>query len=72
MTPEPKQLLRYGGEGGGGEKDGYWGVMSGKQWGGDGGGMLLHYCAGAAAHQGAPYQSNHVPAIENPVFIDDN
>lgn len=62
MIPESKQLLT--GEGGGGERDGNWGVMRGEQWGGDGDGMQLHYYDGAAAHQGAPYQPHQVSVTD--------
>jgi hypothetical protein len=72
MIPESKQLLRDGGEGGGGERDGNWGVMRGEQWGGDGGGMQLCYCDGAAAHHAAPYQPHQVSGTDAPMFIDDN
>lgn len=69
MKPESKQPLTDEGEGGGGERDENWGVMRGEQGGGDGDGMQLHYCDGAAVHQGVPYQLHQVSATDTPVFI---
>jgi hypothetical protein len=71
MIPESMRLLTDGGEGGGEERDGNWDVMRGEQWGGDGGGMQLHYYDGVADHQAAPYQPHQVSAIDTFVFIYD-
>jgi hypothetical protein len=64
--PESMRLLTGGGggegEGGGGERDGNSGVTRGEQWGGDGGGIQLHYCDGAVAHQAAPCQYHQISA----------
>jgi hypothetical protein len=39
--------------------------------GGDDDAVQLHYCVGAAAYQGAPYQSTQDPATDTPVFTHD-